>query len=53
MSELDQERQDFVLNKINKGQIFVTCTDSEKFKNIDSGRFIKIDKGEVTECICI
>lgn len=53
MSELDQERQDFVLNKINKGQIFVTCTDSEKFKNIDSGRFIRIDKGEVTECICI
>ena len=53
MSELDQNRQDFVLNKINKGQIFVTCTDSEKFKNIDCGRFMKIEKGELTECICI
>ncbi len=53
MSELDSARQDFVLNKINKGQIFVTCTDSEKFKNIESGRFIKIDKGEMTECTCI
>ena len=53
MSELDTKRQDFVLNKIDKGQIFVTCTDSEKFKNINSGRFIRIDKGEMTECTCI
>ncbi len=53
MSELDSVRQDFVLNKINKGQIFVTCTDSEKFKNIKYGKFIRIDKGEMTECISI
>ncbi len=53
MSELDTKRQDFVLNKIDKGQIFVTCTDSEKFKNINTGRFIRIDKGEMTECTCI
>ncbi len=53
MSELDTIRQDFVLNKIYKGQIFITCTDSEKFKNINSGKFIRIDKGEMTECISI
>ncbi len=53
MSELDTKRQDYVLNKINKGQIFITCTDSEKFKNLKSGRFIKINKGEMTECISI
>ncbi|MBR5155205.1 MAG: DNA replication/repair protein RecF [Clostridia bacterium] len=53
MSELDTIRQDFVLNKINKGQIFITCTDSEKFKNIKSGKFLRIDKGEMTECISI
>ncbi len=53
MSELDTLRQDFILNKINKGQIFITCTDSEKFKNVKSGRFIRIDKGEMTECTSI
>ncbi len=53
MSELDTKRQDFVLNKINKGQIFVTCTDSEKFKNVTGGKYIRIDKGEMTECTCI
>ncbi len=53
MSELDTIRQDFVLNKIKKGQIFVTCTNSEKFKNVESGKFIRIDKGAMTECISI
>ena len=53
MSELDKSRQDFVLNRIKMGQIFVTCTDSEKFKNLKSGRFLKIDKGVLTECTSI
>ncbi|MBQ9737029.1 MAG: DNA replication/repair protein RecF [Clostridia bacterium] len=53
MSELDSKRQDFVLNRIDKGQIFVTCTDSEKFKNLKSGKFLKIEKGRMTECTSI
>lgn len=53
MSELDSSRQDFVLNKIKNMQIFVTCTDSEKFKNLEKGKFIRIDKGEVTNCTSI
>ncbi len=53
MSELDNLRQDYVLNKLGKMQIFVTCTDSERFKILESGRFIKIEKGSMKECICI
>jgi DNA replication and repair protein RecF len=53
MSELDSKRQDFVLNKINKGQIFVTCTDSERFKDLAAGKFLNIEKEGLAECICI
>ncbi len=53
MSELDSTRQDYVLNKLQNMQIFITCTDREKFINTESGRFIKIDKGSVLECTSI
>ena len=53
MSELDIKRQDFVINKIKNMQIFITCTDSEKFKSLEKGRYIKIEKGEVTKCTSI
>ncbi len=53
MSELDSNRQDYILNKIENMQIFVTCTDREKFENLKSGKFIRIDKGRMTECTCI
>lgn len=53
MSELDNERQDYVLNKIENMQIFITCTDKERFKNIDNGKFIEIEKGRVKKCISI
>lgn len=53
MSELDSIRQDYILNKLRNMQIFITCTDREKFSQMTSGKFIKIEKGCVTECICI
>ena len=53
MSELDNSRQDYVLNKLEEMQIFITCTDSERFKTLEKGKFIKIDKGCVTECTSI
>lgn len=53
MSELDSHRQDYILNKIKDMQIFVTCTDSEKFENLEKGRFLRIDKGEMTKCTSI
>lgn len=53
MSELDSKRQDFIINKIKKGQIFITSTDSEKFDGLKSGKLLKIDKGRLVECTSI
>ncbi len=53
MSELDSIRQDYILNKLRNMQIFITCTDREKFSEMTSGKFIKIEKGSVSECTCI
>ncbi len=53
MSELDKNRQEFVINKIKKGQIFITATDSEKFESLRSGKFLRIDKGRMVECTSI
>ena len=44
LSELDPGRQDFVLNQINQGQVFITCCESEKFTKL--GKTIEIRKGE-------
>ncbi len=53
MSELDSIRQDYILNKLQNMQIFITCTDREKFVNMEYGKFIKIEKGSMAECTCI
>lgn len=53
MSELDNIRQNYVLNKIDNMQIFITCTDNERFKNLEKGKFIEIEKGRVKSCISI
>ncbi len=43
LSELDPGRQDFVLNQIKSGQVFITCCESEQFTKL--GKTIHIDKG--------
>ena len=53
MSELDNIRQDYVLNKLDNMQIFITCTDKERFKNLERGKFIEIEKGRVKSCTSI
>lgn len=45
LSELDPNRQKFVLNRIEKGQIFITsCGDEESIKHI-SGKVINVRNG--------
>lgn len=43
LSELDAGRQDFVLNQITKGQVFITCCEKERFTKL--GKTIEIEKG--------
>ena len=45
LSELDAKRQDFVLNQIDKGQVFITCCEPGRFTRL--GKTIEICKGTV------
>ena len=47
LSELDPGRQDFVLNQITEGQVFITCCEPGRFTKL--GKTIEIRKGEVIE----
>ena len=45
LSELDPSRQDFVLNQITKGQVFITACEPGRFTTL--GKTIEIDKGRI------
>ena len=45
LSELDQGRQDFILNQIVSGQVFITCCEPGRFTKL--GKTIEISKGRV------
>ena len=45
LSELDPSRQDFVLNQIVSGQVFITCCEPGRFTKI--GKTIEIEKGHI------
>lgn len=45
LSELDQSRQDFVLNQIVTGQVFITCCEPGRFTRL--GKTIEIQNGKV------
>ena len=45
LSELDARRQDFVLNQITEGQVFITCCEPGRFTKL--GKTIEVCKGTV------
>ena len=45
LSELDPGRQDFVLNQITSGQVFITCCEPGRFTKL--GQTIQISKGQI------
>ena len=45
LSELDPGRQDFVLNQITSGQVFITCCEPGRFTKL--GKTVEIQKGKV------
>ena len=45
LSELDARRQDFVLNQITQGQVFITCCEPGRFTKL--GKTIEIESGAV------
>ena len=45
LSELDTKRQSFVLNRIQGGQIFITCCEEDKLEGLEGGRAFHIHNG--------
>ncbi len=46
LSELDRGRQDFILNEIRSGQVFITCCETEKITT--AGRVFHVKNGALT-----
>lgn len=49
MSELDEKRQDYILNHVADMQVFITCCDKENIKKLKKGKVYKIEGGSVIE----
>lgn len=49
LSELDPRRQEYVLNRISGGQVFITCCENDRLDRLQSGKLFHIQNGEVME----
>lgn len=47
LSELDSSRQDFVLNRIQGGQVFITCCEENIVDKITAGTVLQVKNGEI------
>ena len=45
LSELDPKRQAFVLNRIQGGQVFITCCEEDKLDGLEGGKAFHIKNG--------
>lgn len=49
MSELDEKRQDYILNHIKNRQVFITCCDKETILRLKKGKTFHIEKGSLID----
>lgn len=49
LSELDADRQNFVLNRINSGQVIISSCTMDRYTEITKGRVFKIRGGTVIQ----
>lgn len=47
LSELDAKRQDFVLNRIENGQVCITCCEPEKLARVHGAKLFAVSNGTV------
>lgn len=47
MSELDERRQDYILNHIKNWQVFITCCDSATIERLKKGKVFHVSGGKV------
>ena len=48
LSELDARRQEFVLNRITSGQVFITCCEEEKLARLRDGKAFVVKDGKLS-----
>ena len=49
MSELDNSRQDYLLNHLNNRQVFITCCSPETVNLLEKGKTIFVEDGIITK----
>jgi len=49
LSELDQKRQEFVLNRIAGGQVFITCCEDDRLPQMLGGKVLHVQNGALME----
>lgn len=47
LSELDPRRQEFVLNRISGGQVFITCCEDDRLPSLLGGKVFHVKQGAV------
>ena len=47
LSELDPKRQEYVLNRISGGQVFITCCENDRLDALLNGKVFHVKNGEV------
>jgi DNA replication and repair protein RecF len=47
LSELDVRRQEFVLNRITGGQVFITCCEEDRLGSLVAGRVLRVAQGRI------
>ena len=47
LSELDPRRQEFVLNRIEGGQVFITCCEDDRLPQMLGGNVFHVEQGTV------
>lgn len=53
LSELDQRRQEFVLNRISGGQVFITCCEDDRLPASLGGRVFHVQDGTVMPAVSV
>lgn len=49
MSELDQSRQDYLLNHIEGWQVFITCCDPDTVGRLEGGAVFQVEGGVISQ----
>ncbi len=49
LSELDPKRQEYVLNRLGNGQVFITCCEEDRLYALLSGKIFRVSGGVVKE----